>query len=264
MAVGPQLAAVLKRYGLQGLTTWASNALVFGYSEDQVLLELYDQPAFIARFPAIKAREKMGFDPISPEDYLNFEAISNSLGNMWGMKLSKKETDDLLSNDVSPVELEKRFDIVGLASVADTETLSELSRLYQIPQGDIMRYMMKPKETLTDLQTKFRVGELAGAALRLGYGQITQAQGERLASTGLTGEQALDRFGELARDSELFQGLSSMEGDLTQASQIEFLAGNADIAAEVEKRQEQRKGEFEQGGGFAQNKEGFAVGSAKQ
>lgn len=262
MAVGPQLAAVLKRYGLQGLTTWASNALIFGYSEDQILLELYDRPEFIARFPAIKAREKAGLDPISPEDYLSFENTAQSLGRIWGLDLTKKETDDLLANGTSPVELEKRFDIVGAAVMADVETRQSLQRIYGVTTGDLMRYWMRPRETLSDLQTKFRTGEIAGAALRAGYGEITREQGERLASTDLSREQAMTGFGELVRNQELFEAMSSMESDISQASQIELLAGDQDVATEVEKRSRERKGVFEAGGSFAQSKEGFAVGSA--
>lgn len=263
MAIGPQLAAILKRYGLESLTDWASAALIEGKSEDQIMLEIYDQPTFRIRFAGIFARESAGLPPISVDQYLQFEQVVSSLGSTFGVRLSKDEIDNFIANDVAATEVEQRFNIAASAVYeSDIETRSELERLFNVDQEQLMRYWMNPKDQLGVLQQQYRMGEIAGAAMRTGFGHLSTSQASRLQQAGLTREQAVSGFGELATMSELFQPLDSGEEAFTLDEQVEVLAGDADAAQALEQRQARRKAEFEGGGGFAAGESGFATGKA--
>lgn len=263
MAVSPVLARLLAEYGLSSLTNWASNAIIQGWSDDQIILELYERPEFHNRFKGIKMLEAKGYPPISPDQYLQYEQLVKSVGRMWGMDITQDEIDNMIGNGVSPMEAEERLSIVGISTYESApEVRSELERLYGIPQGELMRYWMNPKESLGRIQQQFRTGQIAGAALRTGYGSITQQQGELLANTGMNADQAQSSFSELVRMEELFDALSGNESDISQAAQIQFLAGDATVGQQVEKRAGERKAEFGGGSGFASGEEGFAVGSA--
>jgi hypothetical protein len=264
MPVGPQLESVLKQYGLSSLTDWASQAIIKGWSEEQIMVELYKRPEFKTRFPGIFARETANLAPISVDEYLQYEKVAQALGSTWALQLSKQEVDDLISNDVSPQELEERFNIAATAvHQADEETRLELGRLFNISTGNMMRYWMDPKKELGDLQSQYRMGEIAGAALRSGYNnKLTNAQAYRLQQAGLTRDQATQGFGQLATMDELFSPLDFGEQDISQDQQIEFLAGDADVAEQIEGRQARRQAEFKGGGGPAAGEEGFATGEA--
>ena len=80
-----RLTQILNQYGLGSLTTWALEKLRQGASEAQILIELYDQPAFKQRFPAIDARKQNGLTPISPAEILEYEQRVNQLLRMAGL-----------------------------------------------------------------------------------------------------------------------------------------------------------------------------------
>lgn len=261
--IGPQLQSVLERYGLSDLSDWASQALVQGKSEEQIMLEIYDQPTFRTRFAGIFTRETSGLAPISIDQYLEYEQMAGSLGSTWGLNLSKSEVDALIGNDVSPQELEQRFTIAATAVYeSDVETRSELSRLFNIGSDQLMRYWMAPQQELGTLQQQYRMGEIAGAALRSGFGQIDQSQASRLQQSGITRDQAATGFGQLASMAELFSPLDSGEDAITLDEQVDILTGDAAVAKEVEQRANRRKAEFEGGGGFASGDQGFSTGEA--
>lgn len=261
--IGPQLNEVLRRYGLTSLAGWASRAVINGWSPDQIMLELYQRPEFKTRFAGMFMLEQNGQPPISVDEYLDYERTVTAVANTIGMEITKDEMDNLIGNGVSPLEAEKR---IGLAATAvyeaDAETKSELTRLFGVSLGQLAKYWMDPKTELAKLQSQYRMGEIAGAALRTGRGAITKDQAQRLADAGLDRDSAVQGFGQLATMGELFNPMDMGEVGISDNDQIEFLAGNAKVGQEVEAVAAKRKAEFEAGGGFATGKTGFAVGSA--
>lgn len=264
MAVGPQLARVLQQYGLTSLTQWASDALVKGWTEDQLMLEMYNRPEFRTRFAGMFQREAKGLPPMSVDEYLSYEKTVTATASMWGMTLSKDEIDNMIGNDVSAQEADTRMQIAATAAYdSDPETRAELERLWGITGGQVMKYWMDPKKELGNLQQQYRIGEIAGQALRSNYGQITEAQARRLTEAGLTRDTALSGFEQFARQAQLFSPLDFGEQAIGQDVQIEALAGDASAGQAIEQRAERRKAEFSGGGEFVAGKEGFATGSAR-
>lgn len=259
------LTLTLGQYDLLSLQEWAMNALIMDWSEDQVILEMRKRPEFRSRFAGMFMLEEKGEPPISVEQYLQYEQTAHALANMWGMTLTKEEVDNLIGGSVSPVELQARFDITAEAIYeSDDETIAELIRYGGINDGDVMRYFMNPQQEMGVLQSRFRQAQIAGAALRTGWGQLTQMQAERLQEAGLTREQAQTGFGEMARMDEVFAPFNINEDMITRDEQVAFLAGDMDAAEKIERRQRERVGEFAGSSSFAQGKEGFAVGAASQ
>lgn len=264
MAISPILQRELTRYGLGSLASWASNAIINGWSEDQIMIEMWQRQEFKDRFAGIFMLEKAGKPPISIDEYLSYEKTIQAQASMWGMTLTKAEVDNMIGNNISPVEAERRFDIAAAALFeSPQETRDELVRLHNISYGEQMKFWMNPKEELGNLQQKFRMAELSGAAIRTGYGLLNLDQARKLTESGLTREQALTGFGELVKNQELFQSMDIGEATITQDQQIALLAGDASVAELVESRKEKRVAEFAGGGGFAVGKEGFATGVAQ-
>jgi hypothetical protein len=264
MAVSPIIHNTLKEYGLLSLVNWASNAIVNGWSEDQVVLELYKRPEFRNRFAGIFMLEAANKPPVSVNEYLAYEKSVHAQAAMWGMELTKEEVDNLIGNEISPVEVERRFDLAAAAEFeSDAETRSELDRMFGVSLGQRMKYWMNPKKELGTLQQQYRMAEIGGAALRTSYGQITSDQARRLTEAGLTREAALTGFGQLSQMGELFTPLDIGEGAITQDQQIELLAGDADVQELIQERERRRQAEFQGSGGYAASQEGFATGVAE-
>lgn len=263
--LGPRMTQTLRRYGLTDLTNWVKTKMVYGSSEEEILFELYDQPAFVKRFPAIKARQKANLPPISVDDYLSYEQAAQELTRVWGFDISKTQVDALLTKGVSAQELEGRVNIAASAVFeAAPETRTELRRLFNagISGGDVMKYWMDPKRTMGELQQKYRMGEIAGAALRTGYGQVDLSVAEQLAGAGLDEGAAIEGFSTLARMRNLFQPIHGGESVISQQEQVDFLAGDVDAARDVERRVRQRLATFRGRGGFGVGGEGFTTGVA--
>src|SRR5687768_11028724 len=264
MAIGPQLARVLKQYGLESLTQWASNALINGLSEDQIVLEMWDRQEFRTRFAGMFAHEANGHGVMSPDEWLNYESTVKSTASMWGMTLTQDEINTIGANNVSAQEFDSRAQLWATA-VYDSppEVRDELERLFGITGGQLMRYWIDPKKELGALQQQFRMGQLAGAALQSNYGQLTAGQAQRLADSGMDPGQAVTAFGQFAAAAELFSPLDFGEEAISRDLQIEALAGDAEAAGEIEQRGQRRVAEFEGGGSYAAGEEGFATGSAR-
>lgn len=264
MAASPILAQSLARYGLSSLLNWASEALILGWSEDQILLELYNRPEFNNRFPGIKAREAKGFPSISPEEYVQYEDMMYGLSTMWGMGITKTQIDNMISNNVSMREGEERVNLAAAAVFEDdSETKTELQRMYGIGTGDLINYWMDPKRSMGVIQQQYRTAQIGGASLRAGFGQLTEQQAQRLLQTGMNKEQSLTGFSQLVANEELFKSSINTETDITRDQQVELLAGDAELGQEVETRAKRRLAEYQGGGGFATGQTGFAVGSTK-
>lgn len=263
MALPPILEATLKKYGLESLIGWAAQAIINDWSEDQIVLELYKRPEFKTRFAGMFMLEANNRPPISVEEYLQYEKSVAAMSAMWDIELTKDQVDNLIGNEVSPVEVESRFDIAAeVLFESDQESIAELQRFANVSTGDMIKYIMDPKKGLGELQTKWRQATIGGAALRTGWGQLTQAQAERLQQTGMERDSAMQGFSQLAAMDELFSPFDLGETEITRDRQVEFLAGDVEAAQEVERRMARRKAAFAGGGGFASGESGFAVGTA--
>lgn len=263
--VGPLLSQLLTRYGLGSLAPWLAERIIKDTSEDQILLELYDRPEFKARFPAIAAREKAGLPPVSIDEYLSYESTLSQVSRAFGVTLTKEEVDGLLAVNVSAQEAQERLGMAAKAVFqSPPELRSELERNYGVGSGDLVRFWLDPKKELPVLQRRFVSAEITGAAIRAGFDQpLSAAQGERLYEAGLTGEAALEGFGQLVEADELFQAVDVTEDDIGLDDQLSLLAGNTDLAQQVETRGERRVARFKEGGGFSTGREGIAgLGSA--
>lgn len=260
------LGEILKSYGLESLQDWARQAIINDWSQEQFVLELYKRPEFRSRFAGMFALEAAGKPPVSVDEYLAYEKTAHATAAMWGLTLSKTEVDNLIGGEVSTIELGARFDLAAEALFnSDDETISELLRMNpNIQSGDLIRYYMNPKEELGKLQTSFRQAQIAGSAMRTGWGQLTQEQAQRLQEVGLTREQSQTGFAELARMDQVMNPFSVTEDIITEEEQVQFLSGDIEAAARIEGRQRARLAEFAGSGGFAQGQQGFAVGSASQ
>lgn len=265
--IGPIMQQMLDRYGLGSLATWLSQRITAGASPEQVELELYDRPEFITRFPAIRIRGREGLPPLSVDEYLAYENTMNQMAKAFGTTLTKEQTDAMLAANVSASEGQERLGMYAKAVYqSPPEVRNRLETFYGISTGDMVGYLTDPKTQLPVLQRRFAAADIAASAMRAGYDrELSAEQGERLFEAGVTGESALEGFGQLIEAEELFEAVDVTEEDLDLDQQLSLLAGNQDLAAAVATRGERRAARFQEGGAFSTGREGVAgLGSANR
>lgn len=262
--LGPMLTQMLRRYGLTDLTSWVSDMIAKGASEEEVQVSIYDQPKFRDRFWMIFQRSKQNHPAISVDEVLEFERTASAAAKSFGIQLSMKEIGNFIVNNVSVAEAQDR---IGLASqvvhMSSRDLRAQLERLYGITGPDLTRYWLNPKEQAPVLQRRFVAAQVAEQAQRSGWGQLTSRQAEDLVQKGADAEAAAKGFGTLVDMSELFEAVDTTEQDVSVEKQLSLITGNREAQKEIETRGEKRAAKFKEAGGFAAGETGFGgLGSA--
>ena len=253
----------LSEFGLGALGEWAWSTYLDAGNVDQVMLDLRQRPEYQARFAGMKALADKG-RAISESQYVDLERTYVQLYKAVGLPASFYDQPDdfaaLIGGEVAPTELRERLQMATVAATsAPREVREELKRLYGVDEGALTAYYLDPNRALPILQQQFASSSVASASRRAGYGDLSRTEAERLASLGLTEDQAAKGFGELARSTELFGALpGEATGTIDRASQLGVLEGNAAAIARLNRRVEERRAAFGGGGGFASDRSGVS------
>jgi hypothetical protein len=132
--------------------------------------------------------------------------------------------------------------------------------LYGISTGDVIAAeYLNPEKATPLVRKKFEAAQASTLAQRAGYGPLGLSEAERLAQTGVSGQQETQGFGALAAQKELFAPLDAGESAISRSSQLgAAFEGDAQAKADIQARQRRRQAAFNQGGTFATNAQGFA------
>ena len=242
---------------LPKLSTWIKD----GLSDLEVYQNLRETEAYKVRFKGLIDRVANGYNAMSEAEFLTYETQARELARMAGMSQASidRYIHGAVANNVSNMELEKRI-MDGYAAVeaSSFEARKELERLYGVGSGDLLEFWLDPQNALDDISRRWMASQLSGSAVRTGFGGLTQHQAERVARLGVSQQEADQGFAGLAQSQELMTGLvGSGEEEITADEQIEAVFGNDAKANEkIQRRRDQRKAQFEGGGGALANQSG--------
>ena len=122
--VGPQMKAVLTKYGLSSLATWVSYKITSGIGFEQIMLELYDTPEFKAAYPEIEARrlaaQQRGqtLQPISVDDVLAYRTQARAIMKSYGLPPSFYQ-----SNQATAAACQSMSALPVMSNVGDVRVL---------------------------------------------------------------------------------------------------------------------------------------------
>jgi len=228
--IGPQLRALLDRYGLGTMEKWLSDLILSGASEEQIQLELYDRPEFKAVFPEIEARralaEQQGLhvSPISADDVLTYRSQARALMRSWGLPpefyAEDKTYYDLIVNDVSLDELNTRLELQFQRVVhAPPEVRTAFGEMFGGAGDSALFALFVDVDRATPaLENMVQRAEAQGAARRFGF-NLGEYGIDRMEGANITYQQAVQGFQMLDEQRGLFE---------------ESLYENEDYAPEVE------------------------------
>jgi hypothetical protein len=243
------LYSQFKQYGLESLITPLKGLITSGASPSEFTIKLRETPEYKKRFAANDMRIANGFAAIDEATYLALEDKYQSLMQNYGLPPQMYAKGDLgtqegfqklIAGNVDPITAEERI-LEGKKLTSSTkQTLDAAKQFYpSLTDGDILAYVLDPKNALSDIKRKVTAAEIGGAQMGAGL-QATAAGAEALAGAGVTGaqyQQAAPFISEAAqRGSELasFYGQGTYNQATAEAEALN-LAGSAEAAAKRKK-----------------------------
>lgn len=257
--VGPLLQTLLTRYGLTGLMDWASEMVVTGASEDEIIVQLYEQQALHDAYPWIREREAAGLTPQTIEEFLTYKNTLSQNAKLYGINVTTDEINKLFAGDVSVNEaVEDRIaPVASIVHMLPAGVRAQVENLYGITTEDLQRTWMDPKENAQTLRKRLVAAQIANEGMASAFGQINAAQAERLGAAGFDAQAAQEAFGRLVQQRELFQQTDATDTNLDTDTAIAALTGDQNVVTELQRRAQRRAGRFEEGGDFATSQRGI-------
>jgi hypothetical protein len=250
------LRNLLRSYGLDDLSDWAYQRFVEGKTSDEIMIEIEDQPAFKRKYQAIFDRRVKGLPPVSVAEIVEYRRQALNLEQFYdlpqGMISDDQHVNAAITGDVSFDELSGRVQRGALIAYNQPPEVRDYFRdTYGVGEGALIAYFTDPEHSMPFLERAATGAMIGGSARRQGFGALSRAEAEQLATAGVDPGQAGQAFGTLTTGRELLSGLAgSGEGDIDRATQLGFVEGREPAAEILRRRARARRAVFEEGYGF--------------
>ena len=169
-----------------------------GMDQNTALLELQTTDEWKQRFSANESRLKQGLPVLSPADYLATEASYKDIMIKAGLPASVindiSYLGQLISKDVSPVEVQQRVDAARTAlNAEDPFVKQQLQAQFGLTTGDLTMHLLDPAVASNIIQQKVTAAQIGAEAEKQGTDISTQ-NAQALAAQGVTQVQAQQGF----------------------------------------------------------------------
>jgi hypothetical protein len=225
------------KVGLGSLANKIKELAIDGATEATITLALQNTDEYKVRFKANDARVKSNLSVLTPAEYLNLEDGYRQVLRAYG--LTTFDTDEyvqqFIANDMSAAELSNRVvTAVQRVKNADPAVAKQLRDYYGIGAGDLVAYVLDPKQQFQKIERQVAASEIGVAAGRQGL-RAGVGVAEQLASQGITQAEAqrgystiadilptasklseiygttLDTYGQTEGEQEVFNSLASAQ-----------------------------------------------------
>lgn len=250
--------------GLSSLANWAWQKILNGESKEQIMIEARATPEYKARFPGMEQLVKEQRAPTEVE-YIAFEKQVRGLLHQWGMPAGIYDTPadiaKMLIGNVSAVEVNNRLQLAAAAVYsAPQEVRDALTQRYGITPGGLVAFYLDPTKAEPVLQAQYNAAQVTGAA-RAQHVTIADPIADELAARGVSYDQALAGFGNVAATQALGAGFGETAGQNTRTA-AEF--GDAAARTTTTRVQRGRLARFGGGGSLSESNQGVSgLGSSR-
>jgi len=219
-----RLKAMFDGVGLGSLAAFIDKRIMEDASEESVLLELYDQPEYQARFPGMKALRQKG-KTITEAEYIKDEKAFAQTARFFDVPVGFYDTPDdfgkLIGNLVSPKEYQDRLQVgQDLARQMSPGARAQLQEFYNVGEGGITAYVLDPERALTLIQKQAKSAQFVGFGREKGFKLegMTAAQAEQIVGTEayakLSAQQMQTALGQAAQLRQTQSRLTGIEGEV--------------------------------------------------
>jgi hypothetical protein len=182
------MAATFKQYGLESLGSFISGQIMADTSPEALLIKLYDQPEYQARFPGMAALQKKN-RTITEAEYIKLE--NSYAETLRFFDLPKGFMDDratfgkMIAAEVSPKELQDRAQIAqDLAKTTNPAIRKALTDFYGVGEGGITAYVLDADKALPLIQKQAKTATIAGVGSAAGF-SLGNTESELMAAKGV-------------------------------------------------------------------------------
>lgn len=237
------------KYGLGQLVNDIKGLIISGAPKSEYTMRLRESPTYQKRFAANASRVANGLRALDEATYVGMEDQYQNIMRNYGLPADYWKTDelgtqkgfiDLIANDVSATELEKRVitaqDFMDKGPKAYVDAIKKFYP--EIDRGDLLAYVLDGKNALPKIQAKIGAAKIGGEYLNAGL-TADQARAEELNRLGITAEQARTGAQAVKENAQLGGQYAQMYGlgDYGQAD-VEEEAYGLGKAAEAKKKRE--------------------------
>ena len=214
--------------------------------ENRLFLWMTEQPEFDARFPAYKELQKDAKRAITPGQYMalerSYKQIMQDAGipsEFFDMKPGDNDFTDLIRNEVSPDEFQKRVQD-GYERVAKSDiTVRNAFRDYFGVDGDaaLAAFFIDPQRSRPALIQAAKAAEIGGIAKSM-FMDVGLNYASKLASMGISKEQAISGFNKMAAAKDLFAS------DINETQVISGGVSESELGSQVQPQPDNRNHEL--------------------
>jgi hypothetical protein len=219
-----RLTAMFEGVGLGSLAKFINQRIMEDASEEAVLLELYEQPEYQARFPGMKALRSKG-KTITEAEYIKDEKAFAQTARFFDVPVGFYDTPDdfgkLIGNLVSPKEFQDRLQVgQDLARSMSPGLRTQLQELYNVGEGGITAYVLDSDRALPLIQKQAKAAQFVGFGREKGFKLegIDAAQAEQIVGTEayskLSAQQMQTALGQAAQLRQTQSRLTGIEGEV--------------------------------------------------
>jgi hypothetical protein len=241
------------QYGLGSLVEPLKKFIVDGTSDAEFTMLLRDTDAYKKRFAANAQRVAKGLTALDESTYIGIEDQYQNVMRQYGLPESYWKKDamgtqagftDLLANDIASTELESRIqEAADILDKSPSQYLDALKNFYpEIQRGDLMAYVLDPKNGIKQIQSKVGAAKIGGEYLRAGLG-TNLGRAEELQREGVTAETARTGAQAVKENAQRGSELAAIynQGEYGQ-SDVESEVYNLGNASEAKKKREKLRG----------------------
>jgi hypothetical protein len=260
---------LLRTYDLDELGSFVDEWVRQGLTWPEIEAMLYDPGSAAGavvdrKYPELRLRREAGHAPMSIGQIRAYRDTATQIFRAAGLPQGFYDTPQdftrFIVNDVSAEELQTRVqDGFVRVMAAPPEVRDQLQNLYGLGTGDLAAFFLDETKALPLIQRRVAAAEISGAGVRAGFGGLSVNEAERVASLGVSGEQAGQQLSTLANARELFTPLDRGEDVISRDEQLgAVFDNNAAAQRRIQDRARRRQAAFSGGGGLATSREGLA------
>lgn len=234
------LDGILSAAGLDSLAGQVKSLILNGSLDnnsngDTLQMYLGGTAEWKQRFAGNEQLKAKGLNALTVGEYLSQEKayaqVLSTAGLPSGFYDTKQDFGNFIGNNVSASELQQRVtDYTDLAKREDQGTLSQLASM-GMSHGDLAAYMMDPTKAAPLIQQKFNEALVGGAARNAGFNNVSEVDIARLASQGVSEQQAQQGFSQIGQTLPTTSRLADIYGQKYGFGQAEAEAFSGDAAA---------------------------------